>query len=234
MANFIIACCLSSAAPQAFAQNGQDVEYPVKLAFLYNFTKFIEWPSGSYRDLAAPHAICIVGRDPFNSEIEGDLRGRIVGGHPVEVRSLKPMDSLSAYHMVFIPASESSQANKIVRDLSGSSTLTVGENRGFAEVGGIINLTVEGNNVHFEVNQLAARRAGLKISSKLLSLAKIVDREFALGASRQPHGPCRPGHSKDGGQLGPIVLMPRGLTCECKDSKIRPTCETANSKRLIR
>ena len=76
--------------------------------------------------------------------------------------------------MVFIPATEKDQANKIVRGLKGSSTLTVGETEGFAGLGGIINLTVEGNKVHFEVNQLAAQRAGLKISSKLLSLAKIV------------------------------------------------------------
>ena len=74
--------------------------------------------------------------------------------------------------MVFIPATEKNQAYKIVKDLNGSSTLTVGETEGFAELGGIINLTVEGNKVHFEINQLAAQRARLKISSKLLSLAK--------------------------------------------------------------
>jgi len=174
VARFIIACWLSSAAPQAFSLNGEGVEYPVKLAFLYNFTKFIEWPPGSYRDPGAPLAICIVGRDPFSADIEGDLRTRIVGRHPVKVLTLKPTDTLSVCHMVFIPATENGQADKIVRDLKGSSTLTVGETEGFAELGGIINLTVAGNNVHFEVNQLAAQRAGLKISSKLLSLAKIV------------------------------------------------------------
>ena len=92
----------------------------------------------------------------------------------MEVLTLKPTDTLSVCHMVFIPASEKNQVNKVVSDLKGSSTLTVGETEGFAELGGIINLTVEGNKVHFEVNQLAAQRAGLKISSKLLSLAKIV------------------------------------------------------------
>jgi hypothetical protein len=171
---FIIACWLYSGAPQAFSLNGQGVEYPVKLAFLYNFTKFIEWPPDSYRDPDAPLAICIVGRDPFSPDIEGDLRTRIVGRHPVEVLTLKPTDTLSVCHMVFIPVTEKDQANKIVRDLKGSSTLTVGEAEGFARLGGIINLTVEGNKVNFEINQLAAQHAGLKISSKLLSLAKIV------------------------------------------------------------
>jgi hypothetical protein len=170
----IIACWLSCSAPPAFPFNGEGVEYPVKLAFLYNFTKFVEWPADSYRDASAPLAICIVGHDPFSADIEGDLRTRIVGSHPVEVLSLKPTDMLSVCHMVFIPVTEKDQANKIVRDLKGSSTLTVGETDGFAKLGGIINLTVEGNKVGFEVNQLAAQRAGLKISSKLLSLAKIV------------------------------------------------------------
>jgi len=171
----ISACWLSCGAPPALPFNGEGVEYPVKLAFLYNFTKFVEWPPGAYRDPGSPLAICIVGRDPFSRDIEGDLRTRIVGKHPVEVRTLKPTDTLSVCHMVFIPATEKNQANKVVSDLKGSSTLTVGETEGFAELGGIINLTVEGNKVGFEVNQLAAQRAGLKISSKLLSLAKIVN-----------------------------------------------------------
>ena len=76
--------------------------------------------------------------------------------------------------MVFIPVTEEDQAARIVKGLKGSSTLTVGETEGFATLGGIINLTVEENKVHFEVNLLAANRAGLKISSKLLSMAKIV------------------------------------------------------------
>jgi hypothetical protein len=150
------------------------VEYPVKLAFLFNFSKFVEWPSGSFRSPAAPLAICIVGHDPFTQDIELDLRTRMVGVHPVEVLTLKPSDTLNGCHIVFIPATEKDQAGKIVGSLKGASTLTVGETEGFAVSGGIINLTVEGNRVHFEVNPLAAQRAGLKISSKLLSLAKIV------------------------------------------------------------
>ena len=76
--------------------------------------------------------------------------------------------------MVFVPVTEKNHVATIVRNLKGSSTLTVGETEGFAEQGGIINLTVEENKVHFEVNPLAAERAGLKISSKLLNIAKIV------------------------------------------------------------
>jgi hypothetical protein len=171
---FVLACWLAlNASPKALSTVGS-VEYPVKLAVLYNFTKFVEWPPESFRDPGAPLAICIVGHDPFSPDLEGDLRTRAVAGHPVEVRTLRPTDRLSLCHMVFVPVTEKDRAEAIVRGLQGSSALTVGESEGFAVLGGIINLTVEGDTVHFEVNQLAAERAGLKISSKLLRMAKIV------------------------------------------------------------
>jgi hypothetical protein len=158
----------------ALALNGEDVEYPAKLAFLYNFAKFIEWPSGSSRYPGAPFVICIAGHDPFSPGTENDLRTRTVLGHPIEIRPLPAINTLNVCSMVFIPATEKDQADNILRGLKGSSTLTVGETEGFAARGGIINLTIEGNRLHFEINRLAAERAGLKIRSKLFSLAKIV------------------------------------------------------------
>jgi len=157
--------------------NEETVEYPVKLAFLYNFTKFVEWPPDSYRSPSAPLVICIVGTDPFSPDIEAELRTRTVGSHPIEVRTLRPSDILNVCHMVFVPATAEDQATRIVRGLNGSNTLTVGETKGFAVLGGIINLTSEGNRLHFEINLLAAERASLKISANMLALAKIVHSE---------------------------------------------------------
>jgi hypothetical protein len=162
------------ATPKAFSQKEEGAGYPVKLAFLYNFTKFVEWPPESYRAPNAPLLICVVGHDPFSQVLEDELRTRNVGGHPVEVRTLKPNDKLSQCQIVFVPATEKQRAERIVSGLKGSSALTVGETDGFAVQGGMINLTVEANQVHFEVNRLAAERAGLKISSRLLNIAKIV------------------------------------------------------------
>ena len=171
----IIACwVLLIASPNALSQKDEGAEYSVKLAFLYNFTKFIEWPPKSYRAPSSPLLICIVGHDPFSQVLEAELRTRNVDGHPVEVRTLKPNDKLSLCQIVFVPATEKQHAGRIVSGLRGSSTLTVGETDGFAAQGGIINLTVEANRVHFEVNRLAAERAGLKVRSGLLSIAKIV------------------------------------------------------------
>jgi len=175
---FVIACWLfSNASPRALPLDEESVEYPVKLAFLYNFTKFVDWPPNSYHSPDTPLVICIVGHDPFSPDIEGELRSRTVGSHPIEVRTLRPSDIMSVCHMVFVPATEKDDAARIVSILNGSSTLTVGESEGFAVRGGIINLMAEGNKLHFEVNLLAADRAGLKISAKMLALARIVHDE---------------------------------------------------------
>jgi hypothetical protein len=170
----IAGCLLLIASPKAFSQKEESSEYTVKLAFLYNFTKFVEWPPDSYRAPSSPLLICIVGHDPFSQVLEAELRTKNVEGHPVEVRSLKPNEKLSPCQIVFVPATEKQHADRIVSGLKGSNTLTVGETDGFAVQGGIINLTVEANKVHFEINRLAAERAGLKISSRLLNIAKIV------------------------------------------------------------
>jgi hypothetical protein len=158
---------------KAMSQSEEGPAYTVKLAFLYNFTKFVEWPATSYRDAGAPLVICIAGHDPFSSDLEQELRTRTARGRSVEVRTPRPTDALSGCQVLFVPVTEKDQ-NRIVRDLNGSSTLTVGETEGFASRGGVINFTVQENKVRFEINELAADRAGLKISSKLLSIAKIV------------------------------------------------------------
>jgi hypothetical protein len=171
----IIVCWfLSDASPHALSMNREIAEYPLKLGFLYNFAKFVEWPSDSFRSPGAPFAICIVGHDPFSPDTENELRTRPVGGHPVEFVALKQTDRLNVCHIVFIPVTEKDQAARIVRSLKGSRALTVGESEGFAVRGGIINFTIEEGNVRFEINRLAAERAGLKISSKLLNLARVV------------------------------------------------------------
>ena len=167
---------------KSLPENEGSVEYPIKLAFLYNFTKFVEWPRDSFRSPAAPLVICIVGDDPFSPNSEGELRTRTAGGHPIEVRTLRPTDILNVCQVAFVPVTAEEQATSIVRGLKGSSTLTVGESVGFAALGGIINFTVEENKLHFEVNLLAADRAGLKISANMLALARIVhDGERSTG-----------------------------------------------------
>ena len=150
--------------------NDGSVEYGVKLAFIYNLTKFVEWPSNS----TVPFSVGIVGSDPFSPELEDELRTREVRGRRIVLKQLKAGDKMSGCQIVFIPVTAKDQAASIVKALNGTSTLTISETEGFARLGGIINFAVAGNRLRVEVNPLAAKRAGLKISSKFLKIATIV------------------------------------------------------------
>jgi uncharacterized protein DUF4154 len=172
----IVVTCLFllGAPPWADAQDKDNVEYPVKLAFLYNFAKFVQWPQDAFRDGSAPFVICVVGQDPFAAEMEQAARNRSVGGRLIAIQKLTPRDNLSGCHMVFLPAAAMKHSDRIVAGLKGASVLTVGETGGFAARGGIINLIVVENKLRFEINPDAAREARLRVSSKLLALGRIV------------------------------------------------------------
>jgi len=172
---FTVVCGLGlTASPQADSMTEESVEYGIKLAFIYNFSKFVEWPASSYRSADAPLSICIVGSDPFSPKLEDELRRRKVGGRSVAIRKLKRGEPIGACQIVFVPLTANDDAARIVKELKGTSTLTVGEAEGFALQGGMINFSVQENRLHLEVNPLAADRAGLKVSSRLLNIATIV------------------------------------------------------------
>ena len=148
-------------------------EYELKAAFLYNFAKFVEWPAGTFPDETAPIVVGVVGDDPFNGSLDS-VGGKSANGRQVAIRRLSASQDLRSCHMLFVSSSERKRLPQIVAIIDGASVLTVGEMEGFASNGGMIRLTMEDNRVRFEINAGTARRARLKISSKLLSLAKRV------------------------------------------------------------
>jgi len=158
----------------AWGQSNEETEYRVKLAFLYNFAQFVQWPADAFHGANSPLILCVAGQDPFKGGIEADLHGRTVGGHPIRIKRLMQDEDPRACHMIFVRASEKKLAGNILQALKKSNTLTIGETKGFADLGGLINLTVEENKLRFEINLDAALQTKLKISSKLLALARIV------------------------------------------------------------
>jgi YfiR/HmsC-like len=174
----MVTCCLVfGTSASANAQTGNNTEYRVKLGFLYNFAEFVQWPSDAFRSPSAPFVICVAGRDPFDRAIEQELRSRTIGGHSVDIKTLKPADDPKACHMIFVRAGDKQAAASILASLRGSSTLTVGETQGFVDLGGVITLVLEDKRLRFEINLDAARQTRLTLSSKLLALAKIVGPE---------------------------------------------------------
>jgi hypothetical protein len=164
----------------AQAQENRPPDYRVKAAFIYNFGKFVEWPAAAFASADAPLVIGMLGGDPFHGDCERIVAHKSINGHPVIVRQInrpagarQPPDysDLKSCHILFISASESGNLPVILDALKDASVLTVTDNLDrFAASGVIINFVMENESVRFEINDHAAHRAGLKISSKLLTL----------------------------------------------------------------
>jgi hypothetical protein len=152
---------------------GEPTEYQVKAAFLLNFTKFIEWPAAAFETPAAPIAICILGDDPFGSALDQFVAGEVVNGRKVTVERIKHAPPPKACQVLFTARSEKDAARSLLG--LGMGTLTVGESEAFVRDGGMIAFVVEDRRVRFEINQTAAQSAGLKLSSRLLNVAKSVE-----------------------------------------------------------
>ncbi|MGH9327471.1 MAG: YfiR family protein [Terriglobia bacterium] len=152
---------------------GQVSEYAVKAAFVYKFSEFVEWPAGSFKSSNAPITICVLGENPFGNALEQITEGKFFAGRGFQVMHISSANTAKGCRVLFISRSEKKRLGPILSDLAQPGILTVGDTAGYAERGVMINLYLEGDKVRFEINPDAAARAGIKISSKLLSLAKI-------------------------------------------------------------
>jgi hypothetical protein len=150
-------------------------EYQIKAAFVRSFTKFVEWPATSLPPNGSPLCLGIVGDDPFGDTIVDALRGATASGHPIELHHLLWNEPrLSTCHVLFISSSEVQHLSQILTEIDGASVLTVGDFDSFSRRGGAIELKMIAGRVRFDINLAAATRAGLHISSKLLSIANSV------------------------------------------------------------
>lgn len=149
------------------------LEYEVKAAFLYQFSKFVEWPVNAFN--ASPNTIYIgvVDGGPMASALQA-IEGKEAKGRQVVVKRFKGLKDLEFCHILFIGSGMEGRLAEILDQLKGASTLTVSDIDGFARRGGMINLITVEDKVQFEINVDAAERAKLQISSHLLRLARIV------------------------------------------------------------
>jgi hypothetical protein len=162
-----------SISPGAQAQTSVDREQQIKAAFLYNFVKFVDWPAEFLPETGNVISICVFNDDPFYEALE-TIRDKTVKGRRLVIRRLDAVKDLESCHVAFIGQTEVRRLPQVMQSLQNSSVLTVGETERFAHSGGIINFVVEKNKVRFEINVDRAERARLKLSSQLLSLARVV------------------------------------------------------------
>jgi hypothetical protein len=151
-------------------------EYQVKAAFLFNFAQFVQWPAKAFPSEDAPFVIATVGADPFEGAIEKAVAGKTVASHAVIVKHFSGADQIGDCHLLFVPAGEDANLAAILRRVGEKPVLSVGETDAFPRAGGCIRFYIEDGKVRFEINPEAASKATLKISAKLMSLARIFKR----------------------------------------------------------
>lgn len=153
------------------AARAQAPEYDVKAAFLFNFVKFVEWPPTAFAGDRAPLTICVYGEDPFGRTLDALVVGERAGERGLLVRRPDSLAALEGCHILFVCRSEKDRLGEVLEQVQGTPVLTVGDTDGFLRAGGVINFILEGSKVRFLIDQAAAERNGLRISSKLMRLA---------------------------------------------------------------
>ena len=162
--------CAATAGTSASAQDVA-LEYRVKAAYLFNFTKFIDWPATATGGRSS-FSICLAGRNPFGSTLSATLVGELAAGLPMTTRVVSAPQA-STCHVLFVPRGIA--AAPYLRAIGAARVLTVGETPDFLTQGGAINFVLDGGRVRFEINQAAAERAQLKVSSRLLQLGRTTE-----------------------------------------------------------
>ena len=156
---------------KAQAQDAAPTEYQIKAAFLYNFAKFVEWPPEAFATPTSPIVIGVLGDNVFGNNLQQTINNKVLNNRPLQFKEFHSVIEATNCHILFISTSEKARFQKIMEGLRGSSVLTVSETPEFIGAGGMINFMLEANKIRFQINDEAAKKAGLKISSKLLSLA---------------------------------------------------------------
>ena len=166
--------------PGLSGAQGENREYQVKAAMVYRFLSFIEIPDKAFDHPSDPITLCVFGENPFGISFAA-VEEQMVQGRPFTViypDSAIPGKCLDGAQVVFIPSGTPLDTmRRVLRDLESRPILTVGESRGFLEMGGMINFVMSEGRVRFEINRSSTIKSGLGISSKLLRIADRVVEE---------------------------------------------------------
>ena len=164
------------AAPAGGAETSPPSEWEVKAAYLYNFTRFVEWPDQAAAPPDAPFVVGILGPDPFGRVLDDTLSGKTFNGRPIVVRRLERPESAASVQILFLAAPLDRDGARALRAAQGKPVLTVSNEEGAATHGVVLAFRLRDNRVRFDVNLALAEEGGLKISSHLLKLALNVEK----------------------------------------------------------
>jgi hypothetical protein len=161
------------AAPGSAPRGGIEVapDVAVKAAFLYNFAKFAEWPS---LHAGVPLVFCVVGADKIFVALVDTVHGQNINGHALDVRRPPDSGTWPACHVLFIADVETQRSASGLSGIKTMPVLTVSDGKGFSQADGMIEFYVEGERMRFAINLEGVEHSGLRLSSRLLGLAKVI------------------------------------------------------------
>lgn len=175
LARFLLVLLAGLVSPcLTLGQSEVSQEYQVKAAFLYNFAKFVDWPSAAFANDKAPITVCIYGKDPFGATLDDTVRSKTIGARGFVVRRPKSPKDMAGCQIAYLGGSAGDQLRDFLSIVDSSNVLSVGEDPHFADQGGDIQFVMEDGKIRFLINVDSVNRAGFKMSSKLLALAKLV------------------------------------------------------------
>ena len=157
----------------ASAEDEATLERRVKAAFVYKFAGYVEWPDSAFTSPAAPITIGVLGDDAMVGELTQVVAGRTIDSHPLTVRRLRQGESLTGLHVLFVGNSERARLAE-ARPVRSQPLMVISEHDGALDQGSVINFLIVGGRVRFEVGLDNAERRGLKLSSRLLTVAHFV------------------------------------------------------------
>lgn len=166
--------------PISVCAQSSTAEYQLKAAFIFHFAQLVDWPPEvlGYPDRVL--TFCIADENALLGLLEGTVRGKRVGSHLLQVRHLLENDNPRACDLLFVVRQDKKRTAALLKAVNNAPILTIGESDDFLQQGGIIGFCFQGNKTRFDINLPAARRANIKVSSRLLLLARNV-----IGDSRQ-------------------------------------------------
>lgn len=150
---------------------GQQTDYKYHSIFIYNFTKYLQWPPSS----ATEFVIGIVGNSDITPELEKMAQNKMVGAQKIVVKKFSSHSEISACQMLFVPQGQNKHINDIVAKAHKNGTLVITESPGMATKGSNINFVIKDNRWRFELNKKSTEEANIKVSNELVKLSIPVD-----------------------------------------------------------
>ena len=147
------------------------LEYQVKAAYLSKFGIFIDWPKSAFDSPQSPVVLCVEGADPFGDTLDKIVQGQRIGNRAIVIKRLRSVARDSGCAILYAGGSDEQSVDEALDAVAGSGVLTVTDSVPDAHKSGIVEFVVQDNRVRFNIDDAAAAKNGITISSHLLSLA---------------------------------------------------------------